>query len=107
MQLFAHKKIKTFTQDLIVKEPGSAESQRENLIRHMHDDMRDAGYVPALDIGANYTSEMDHALGWFKITVSVYGVFVGKDKAWRLEGVEVANSGKAYPLGRLATKHNY
>lgn len=106
MQLFTHKKIKTFTQDLIVKSPEKIESQRNVLLRHMHTDMRDAGYVPALDIGFNQTSEMDYATGWFKVTVSVYGVFVGKGKSWRLEGVEVANSGKAYPSESLGTRTN-
>lgn len=106
MQLFAHKKIKTFTHDLIVKDPESIEKERDNLISHMYDDMRDAGYVPALDIGINQTSRMDHSTGLFNITVSVYGVFVGKGKAWRLEGVEISNSGKAYPSGFPATRNN-
>lgn len=106
MQLFAHKKIKTFTHDLIVKDPESIEKQRDVLVHHMYHDMRDAGYVPALDIGINQTSEMDYGTGWFKVTVSIYAVFVGKEKAWRLEGVEVSNSGKAYPSGFPVMKTN-
>lgn len=105
MQILAHKKIKTFTQDMFVKEPELIESQRDNLMRHMYEDMRYAGYLPCMDL-LNYTSERDHGSGWFKVTVSVYGVFVGKEKACRLEGLEISNSGKVYTSEYRATKNN-
>lgn len=105
MQLFAHKKIKTFTQDMYVKDPEAIEPQRDNLTRHMSDDMREAGYLPCLDL-MNYTSERDYDTGWFKVTVSLYGVYVGKEKACRLEGLEVSNSGKVYTSEYRATKTN-
>lgn len=105
MQLFPHKKIKTFTQDMFVKESELIESQRDNLMRHMYDDMREAGYLPCMDI-VNYTTERDYNTGWFKVTLSVYGVFVGKEKACRLEGIEISDSGKVYSSEYRATKAN-
>lgn len=105
MELFAHKKIKMFTQDMYVKDPEAIESQRANLSRHMYDDMREAGYLPCIDL-VNYTTEKDYESGWFRVTLSLYGMFVGKEKAWRLEGVEVSNSGKVYTSVSRGTKTN-
>ena len=106
MRYINHKKIKAFTQDLTVKSSALIEKQRTELVRHMQNDMREAGYIPALDIGENYTSDRDYNTGAIKVTVTVYGVFVGKEKAWRLEGIEISNSGRVYPLVSRETKAN-
>lgn len=105
MRYLNHKKIKTFTQEMIVKSPEDIESQRDNLVRLMYDDMREGGYLPYLDL-MNYTSERNPTTGEFIVTVSVYGSFVGKEKACRMEGVEISNSGKVYTSEYRVTKIN-
>ena len=106
MEYLNNKTIKCFTQDLIVSEPEALESARNELLRHMYSDMRDAGYIPVLDLGVSQSIHREIERNRFVAAVSIYGVFVGKEKAWHLEGVEVSNAGKVYPSVSREMKTN-
>jgi hypothetical protein len=68
-------------------------AQYENLLTH---DMRGKGYVRVLDIDTNFSVEFDGETWVFLMTL--YGVYVGKKKAWQSEGI---TQGKLIPLNTL------
>lgn len=106
MKYLNNKTIKAFTQDFLVGEPEAVEGARDEILRHMYADMRDAGYIPVLDLGVSQSIHRQAERNRYTVAVTVYGVFVGKEKSWKLEGVEVSNSGKVYPSASRATKIN-
>ena len=56
--------------------------QYENLLV---DQMRDTGYTRVLDIDPSFSVEFDGETWRFLMTI--HGVYVGKKKAWQLEGI--------------------
>ena len=63
--------------------------QYENMLTH---DMRNKGYVRVLDIDTNFSVEFNGETWVFLMTL--YGVYVGKKKAWLSEGI---TQGKLIP----------
>ncbi len=61
----------------------------ENIVRH---DMRSKGYVRVLDIDPAFSVEFTGET--WKFLMSIHGVYVGKKKAWQLEGI---TQGKSIP----------
>ena len=55
--------------------------QYESMLTH---DMRSKGYARVLDIDTNFSVQFDGQTWVFLMTL--YGVYVGKKKAWQLEG---------------------
>jgi hypothetical protein len=49
--------------------------------------MREEGYVPDLDKDPQFTMSYLPELSKFTFTLTVYGIYVGKDKAWTTGGV--------------------
>jgi hypothetical protein len=60
---------------------------RERLISAVEANMRDEGYVPDLDKEPQFTREYVADTERFNFVLTVYGVYVGKDKAWATGGV--------------------
>ena len=63
--------------------------QYESMLTH---DMRSKGYVRVLDIDTNFSIEFNGETWVFLMTL--YGVYVGKKKAWQSEGI---TQGKLIP----------
>lgn len=63
--------------------------QYESMLTHQ---MRDKGYLRVLDIDTNFSVEFDGTTWVFLMTL--YGVYVGKKKAWQSEGI---TQGKLIP----------
>lgn len=72
--------------------------QYESLITH---DMRGKGYARVLDIDTNFSVEFDGQTWVFLMTL--YGVYVGKKKAWQSEGI---TQGKLIPRSMRPTISN-
>lgn len=74
-----HENIKRFYMEGEVKYEYLTKA-RKTLEEAIEDKMRYSGYIPVLDIDPQLTQEYDPARGLFKITVSVYGGYVGEDE---------------------------
>ena len=80
-----HKRIKRFQIDVEFGDNAqliSLRPQYENLLIH---DMRSKGYVRVLDIDPAFSVEFTGET--WKFLMTVYGIYVGKKKAWDSEGV--------------------
>ena len=69
--------------------------QYESMLTH---DMRSKGYVRVLDIDTSFSVEFDGQTWVFLMTL--YGVYVGKKKAWLSEGI---TQGKLVPRSMRQT----
>ena len=70
--------------------------QYESMLTHQ---MRDKGYLRVLDIDTNFSVEFDGSTWVFLMTL--YGVYVGKKKAWHSEAI---TQGKLIPRNTLSRK---
>ena len=69
--------------------------QYESMLTH---DMRSKGYARVLDIDTSFSVEFDGQTWVFLMTL--YGVYVGKKKAWRHEAI---TQGKLIPRKTLSS----
>lgn len=60
---------------------------KERLVEAQEGIMRDEGYVPDLDKEPQFTMSYLPELAKFTFVLTVYGIYVGKDKAWSTGGV--------------------
>lgn len=82
-----HKTIRRFGMDGVVGDDADftrLRAQYEALILHQ---MRDMGYVPVLDLGPYWSTEYDWENELYSFILSIYGVRVGKSRAWTVEGI--------------------
>jgi hypothetical protein len=95
-----HKDIKKFPLDGRINDDSDfirLRAQFETLMIHQ---MRDGGYVPVLDIGPLFSTQLEKD-GHYTFVLTIYGVYVGKKKAWIIEGMD--GGGKYLP--RSTAKH--
>ena len=87
-----HKQIKRFQVRVEFKDDSDmirVKAQYESLLTQ---DMKGKGYARVLDINPAFSVEFDGQTWVFLMTL--YGVYVGKKKAWQLEGI---TQGKLIP----------
>jgi hypothetical protein len=60
---------------------------KQRLVEAQEAVMRDEGYVPDLDKDPQFTMSYLPQMSKFAFTLTVYGIYVGKDKAWATGGV--------------------
>jgi len=80
-----HRKIKRFQIEVQFDDNSrliSLRPQYENLLTQ---DMRGKGYVRVLDIDPAFSVEFTGET--WRFLMSIHGVYVGKKKAWQLEGI--------------------
>ena len=98
-----HKAIKRFCIDGQFIDDSKALSIRDLNERTLDVQMRDRGYVRALDMDpvwtVEYVSDKDE---WF-FKMSIYGIYVGKKKSWQYEGIQ---QGKLLPRSTHQAKLN-
>ena len=93
-----HKPIKRFQVNVEFKDDSDMiriKAQYESLLSQ---DMRSKGYARVLDIDTNFSVEFTGETWAFLMTL--YGVYVGKKKAWQSEGI---TQGKSIP--RIMPQH--
>ena len=87
-----HRKIKRFQIDVQFKDNAQLISLRPQYENLLVQDMRGKGYVRVLDIDPAFSVEFTGET--WKFLMSIHGVYVGKKKAWQLEGI---TQGKSIP----------
>jgi hypothetical protein len=82
------KKVHTFYISGHISDEAQMPTVRKTWEAALDSQMRDFGYIPMLDIDPQmFTSyEPDHER--FVLTVTIYGVYVGKRKSWDLLGLQ-------------------
>ena len=87
-----HRKIKRFQIDVEFHDNAQLISLRPQYETLLVQDMRGKGYVRVLDIDPAFSVEFTGET--WKFLMSIHGVYVGKKKAWQLEGI---TQGKSIP----------
>ena len=87
-----HRKIKRFQIDVEFQDNAQLISLRPQYENLLIQDMRGKGYVRVLDIDPAFSVEFTGET--WKFLMSIHGVYVGKKKAWQLEGI---TQGKSIP----------
>lgn len=98
-----HKEIKRFHIESEVADDSMfirQRDQQENLLLTM---MKEGGYIPLLDLGPFWSTRLKEK-GSYETVLSIYGIYVGKRKAWLFVGVDGA--GKYYPTNTQKSKSN-
>ena len=90
--LMTHRKIKRFQIDVEFQDNAQLISLRPQYENLLIQDMRGKGYVRVLDIDPAFSVEFTGET--WKFLMSIHGVYVGKKKAWQLEGI---TQGKSIP----------
>lgn len=88
-----HYNIKKFTIDGIAIDGTKFERIKEDQARLLVQMMREQGYVPVLELGPMWNTKYDGKK--FDYIVSVYGIYVGRNKACEIEGM--TSEGKLVP----------
>lgn len=89
-----HDEVTKFPLEGVLTDKLNLAQHKERMVHFLEGDMRDRGYVPLLDMEPHYTQSWNNDEGHFTFKLSVYGVYVGKDKAWDVSGMM---SGKIIP----------
>jgi hypothetical protein len=87
-----HKNIKRFQVNVIFKDDSDMIRVRAQYESLLTQDMKGRGYARVLDIDPAFSVEFDGETWVFLMTL--YGVYVGKKKAWQSEGI---TQGKLIP----------
>lgn len=82
-----HDEIKKFALDGIIADSSNLVKAKENLVKNLEDQMRDFGYVPALDLEPQFTLQFAPEYERYDFVLSIYGIYVGKDKSWDTAGI--------------------
>lgn len=89
-----HRKIKKFGMEGQFLDDSLAGSIKEINERTLDVQMRDMGYIRALDIDPFWTVEYNAQQDEWRFQMSMYGFYIGKRKAWQYEG---SSQGKLIP----------
>jgi hypothetical protein len=94
MTTILHRKIKHFAIDGQFLDDSIALSVKEINERVLDVQMRDRGYIRALDLDPIWTTEYNPTQDEWRFRMSIYGFYIGKRKSWQYEG---ASQGKLIP----------
>lgn len=97
-----HEEIKKFYLSGELNE-GSIYTAKERLVQYIEGLMRDYSFVPSIDNDPHWTIDYDPETEAFKFELTVYGVKVGKEHAWKTSGI---TGGKPIPKYTQQTKSN-
>ena len=93
-----HRKIKRFQINVEFQDNSQLISLRPQYENLLIQDMRGKGYVRVLDIDPAFSVEFTGET--WKFLMSIHGIYVGKKKAWQLEGI---TQGKSIPRSTRQT----
>ena len=80
------RKIHNFTIAGVIGDDSQIIRSRELYERTILQDMRDKGYVPVLDMLPQFNITYVQQQNKYGFTLTMFGVFVGRSKAQRIEG---------------------
>lgn len=81
-----YKRIHEFTIDGSVADDSYLYNNRDKAEKLVDMHMRDAGYVPHLDLDMQYFVSYNESRQLFEFSITAFGVFIGKKKAWEYVG---------------------
>lgn len=81
-----NKKIHKFGMDGSIADEAFIPQARQMFERQVIIDMRDKGYVPVYDILPQFATSYDMIHNKFDFYLVIYGVYVGKKKAQKIDG---------------------
>jgi hypothetical protein len=81
-----HKRIKRFQIDGIFKDDSDMIRLRHQYEKTLIHEMRDSGYVQVLDIDPAFSVSYNSEQNNWSFMLTMHGVYVGKVKAWHIEG---------------------
>jgi len=81
-----HDEIERFALDGEIDSSNLVEA-KDRLVHFLEQSMRDAGFVPALDLEPQFTREYNPETEKYNFQLSVYGIKVGRTRACELAGV--------------------
>lgn len=82
-----HKDFKRFGMEGQFKDDSKIPSLREQYEAIVLTDMRDIGYVPILGLGPFWSTLYNAVKDWYEFKLSIHGVHIGKERAWKVEGM--------------------
>jgi hypothetical protein len=77
------------------------EDRKARLVRFLESGMRDEGVLPSLDVAPHFTLDYHPEVETYQFLLSIYGVWVGVEKAWQSEG---ATAGKMMSKSTVPSK---
>jgi len=88
MENMHHKPIKKYYLDGIINDEASIGRLKQEYIRLITSEMRLGGYVPRLDIDADFTIQYNHKKQYFEFQLSMYGTYTGRTKSEWISGID-------------------
>ena len=88
MDAFHHKPLKKFSLDGNIHDDSAIWRLKTEYIGLLTTEMRLSGYVPRLDINADFTIEYNEQKQHFTFELSLYGIYVGKRKSEWITGID-------------------
>jgi hypothetical protein len=80
------KNIKSFIVSGVIKDDAAFQRIRAMQEKLLLDDMRARGYVPVLDLESQFSIKYHEAKEHYSFYLEMFGVYVGKRKAFEIEG---------------------
>lgn len=80
------RNIKTFWINGVIGDDSDIIRLRDMYQRLLIDEMRTKGYVPVLDLDPQFSLKYNIEKDQYNFNLEMYGVFVGKRKAFEIEG---------------------
>lgn len=81
-----NKKLKSFGMQGQIHDDSAIPRLRKQYEHMIEDDMRIQGYVPILDLDIQFSLEYDESADIYNFDIVLYGIYVGKKKAFLYEG---------------------
>lgn len=97
-----HKQPKRFGFSGKIDDDSSIPRLREEYERLILEEMEETGYVPILDFGPFFSTELSG--GNYKFIISMFGMYVGRKKVCQYMGVD--SNGRLYPKTSQKAKSN-
>jgi hypothetical protein len=88
METFHHKPLKKFSLDGNIHDDSAMWRLKTEYMNLLVTEMKIAGYVPRLDINADFTVEYNSNKEYFEFQLSMYGIYVGKRKSEWIIGID-------------------
>lgn len=88
MQNYHHKPIKRFGLDGIINDEANIGRLKDEYTRLLKAEMVLTGYAQRIDINTDFTTRYNAEKQYFEFEISLYGIFVGKNKAQWISGID-------------------
>jgi hypothetical protein len=85
--MMKNKRIKDFIIEGTIADDSFIYGHREKMEKVLDVQMRDAGYVPHLDLDTQYSLSYNDIDDSFSFNLLGFAVFVGKKKSWEIVGL--------------------